>query len=272
MKTLAKYLFIGLFLSQMTLSHLYALTFGVVPQQGPFKLIRIWMPIVRYLEQATGQKITLKIEPSIPAFEKSLYRGDYDFAYMNPYHYIIAHKKQNYEAYARAQRNLVGILVVRKDSPIKNVLMTSGKTFLFPSPNAFAATMLIKYDLLRDFHINIDEQKHFLYVNSHDSVYKGVARGVGDVGGGVERTFTNLKDTKTKQELKILYHTHAYPSHPFAFKATMPKEVRQKLVDALLKMPPKLMHSLSITKIIPTNDAKYDTIRHLVKKLSQEKQ
>jgi len=32
------------------------LTFGVVPQQSPMKLIKDWQPIVSYLEKATGEK------------------------------------------------------------------------------------------------------------------------------------------------------------------------------------------------------------------------
>ena len=104
----------------MTLN-LFALTLGVVPQQSPFKLIKVWNPVVKYLEEETGEKILLKIEHSIPEFEEILYNGGYDVAYMSPYHYTISHKRQGYQAYARASKNIVGILVVNKESGIKEV-------------------------------------------------------------------------------------------------------------------------------------------------------
>jgi len=126
---------------------------------------------------------------------------------MNPYHYVVAHKQQKYIAKVRATKNIIGILVTNKDSDITDVSMTKGKMFLFPTPNAFAATLLIKYELLNDYNINIDNKEKFLYVNSHDSVYKGVSRGIGDIGGGIQRTFNNLSDKNAKNSVTIQHPT-----------------------------------------------------------------
>jgi phosphonate transport system substrate-binding protein len=126
------------------------LTFGVVPQQSPIELIKEWQPVITYLENATGEKITLKVERSIPEFEKVLYSGGYDIAYMNPYHYVVSHKRKNYSAAVRDEKNLIGILVVRKNSGLNDVSMLRGKQFLFPAPDAFAATLLTKYELLKN--------------------------------------------------------------------------------------------------------------------------
>lgn len=261
----------GFLISQLLALNLSALTLGVVPQQSPFKLIKVWGPVAKYLEDATGEKVVLKVEHSIPEFEKILYSGGYDLAYMNPYHYILAHKEQGYQASVRASANIAGILVVNKNSGIKDVSMTNKKTFLFPSPNAFAATLLIKYELLKYYGIDIEAQKRFSYVNSHDSVYKGVARGIGDAGGGIERTFNNLNDRETKESLFILYQTKMYPSHPFAFKPSMRGSVKEKLEKALLSMPKNLLDPLSMQEMIKTDDSEYDVIRDLDKKLSSEK-
>ncbi len=244
-----------------------SLVLGVVPQQSPLKLIKTWTPIVDYLEAATGEKIELKIERSIPTFEKVLYSGGYDLAYMNPYHYTVAHKKQKYEAKVRADKKIVGILVASKKSGIKSVSDMKGKNFLFPAPYAFAATLLTKYELLNDHGIDVDGSKKLRYVNSHDSVYKGVARGIGDVGGGIERTFNNLSDRSSKEKLVIIYRTQSYPSHPLALKPTLSPALKAKLTQALLKMPPELLKALSIKRVIPTKDGEYDAIRDIAKKL-----
>lgn len=261
-----------MFACHLVSSSLFALTFGVVPQQSPLILIKSWAPVIEYLEKETGEKIELKIQNSIPKFEEVLYSGGYDIAYMNPYHYIVANEKKAYKAKLRADENLVGILVVNKNSTINNITDVKGKKFLFASANAFAATLLTKYELSKKYNINIEKNEQFTYVNSHDSVYKGVARGIGDIGGGIERTFNALEDVEAKESLKILYKTQAYPSHPIAFNSSVSEDVQKKFINALMNMPKNLIEDLSMERIIKTNDKEYDIVRDIAKELSLPKE
>lgn len=257
---------------QLIFSNLNAITFGVVPQQSPLILVKSWAPVIQYLEKETGEKIDLKIENSIQKFEEVLYSGGYDVAYMNPYHYIVANQKKSYQAKMRANEDLVGILVVSKTSGINNIKETKGKKFLFASPNAFAATLLTKYELSKKYNINIDKNEQFSYVNSHDSVYKGVARGIGDIGGGIERTFDALEDNEAKESLKIIYRTQAYPSHPIAFSQSVPENIQKKFMEAFINMPKDLLDKLNMENIIKTDDKEYDIVRDIAKELSLPKE
>jgi phosphonate transport system substrate-binding protein len=258
-----------LFMYSFFVSVLFAkvLTFGVVPQQSPMEMIKKWQPVVNYLEKATGYKIILKIERSIPEFENVLYNGGYDIAYMNPYHYVVAHKREGYSAKVRDEQNLIGVLVVRKADGIRDVSMLKGKEFLFPAPDAFAATLLVKYELLKKYGIDINKAKKYRYVNSHDSVYKGVARGIGDGGGGIERTFNDLKDIEAKEALVILYKTKAYPSHPFAFFPTIGADKQEKIAKALIQMPQELITGLNMKYLRETNDSEFDSVRDIAQAL-----
>ncbi|MDD4950440.1 phosphate/phosphite/phosphonate ABC transporter substrate-binding protein [Sulfuricurvum sp.] len=243
------------------------LIFGVVPQQSPMELAQTWKPIISYLENATGEKINLKIERSIPDFEHALYNGQYDIAYMNPYHYVVAHKRKGYMALIRDQKNIVGIIVVRKDSALNDIKMLKGKRILFPAPDSFAATLLPKYELYKKYGIDIEKEKNFLYVNSHDSVYKGVSRGIGDAGGGIERTYNSMDDAETKTALTILYKTDAYPSHPIALLPSVSSKVSEKMQSALLHLPEGLIEPLKIKKLIPTEDSEYNSVRGIAEAL-----
>ena len=245
------------------------LVMGIVPQQSPLKLVKVWQPVAEHIERETGYRIVLKIETSIPAFEKRLYAGEYDLAYMNPYHYVVANRAQGYKAAVRADKQIVGILVARKGSGIDKGDL-AGRTFLFPAPFAFAATLLTKYELLETFGQDIEKTGSVRYVNSHDSVYKGVARGVGDVGGGIMRTFNNLGDAQSKEALEIIHKTSAYPSHPVALKPSLASEVAEALRRSFLTLPEALLGNLSMKRIIPTEDAEYDAVRNLARKLSIE--
>lgn len=258
-------LFVGAFFSMTLYSK--PLIFGVVPQQSTIGILKEWKPFIDYLEKTTGETIVLKTERSIPEFEKVLYRGGYDIAYINPSHYVSAHQRQGYMAKVRDQKNLVGILVVRKDSGITDTAGTKGKQFLFPASGSFAATMMNKYELLTDYQINVDASERFRYVNSHDSVYKGVARGIGDVGGGIERTFNDLDDEETKASLVIIHRTKPYPSHPFAFSPKVAQQVQVKIIKALLQAPDELLVSLKMKHLIEINDSEYNSVRTMLKVL-----
>lgn len=237
------------------------LVIGVVPQQSPLTLYKNWKPVVDYLSKHTGLEIIFRTEKTIAEFERRLYDGQYDLAYMNPYHYIVANNRQGYQAVLRRQGNIRGILVAKKGSSLDIITKTS--RFLFPSPNAFAATLVTKYELIKKFGLNLEIQKNYDYVNSHDSVYKGVARGIGQVGGGVQRTFNSFRSKTDKAQLQVLYTTAAYPSHPFAFKPNVSDKDRQAISKAISSLPEALLTSLSMKKIIATTDAEYDIIREL---------
>ncbi|MFK5974899.1 MAG: phosphate/phosphite/phosphonate ABC transporter substrate-binding protein [Sulfurovum sp.] len=238
------------------------IVFGIVPQQNSTVLLKKWLPFTKELSQITGYNIILKIQKSIPKFERELYLGKYDVAYMNPYHFIIANKLQKYSALIRSQKLIQGIVVGDKNRQLNRDTIINS-TFLFPAPKAFAATLLTKYELNKKFDINIDKDSNIIYVNSHDSVYKGVGRNIGDFGGGIIRTFNNLSDIKTKKSIFILYKTQKYPSHPIAIHPRLSKEIRDNIQNGLLKISDKRLNSLNIKYFIITTDNEYKDVKKL---------
>lgn len=245
------------------------LTLGVVPQQSPLKMFKAWKPITQYLSEKTGHEVTFKTEKSIAEFEKVLYSGGYDLAYVNPYHFVVANRKQNYQAAVRADKMIRGILVSKnKTADFDEIIKSKTTRYLFPSPNAFAATLLTKFELLTKYGVNVNEQDSYQYVNSHDSVYSGIARSTGDLGGGIQRTYSNFSKKKDKNQLNIIYTTDAYPSHPIAFKPSLSPEIQAQLTDALINIPEELIARLSIKKIIASSNEEFDSIRELESKLA----
>ncbi len=262
-----KCLYTSLILLSLTVQQINAdIIMGVVPQQSPLKLQKVWQPIADYLSEKTGENIIFKTEKSINKFEEVLYKGGYDFAYMNPYHFVIAHQKQDYHARLRSNKNIKGILVMKKGKGLEK-LKEKDTRFLFPAPNAFAATLLTKYDLIQKFNVDPKILDKARYVNSHDSVYKAISRNIGDVGGGIERTLKNMNDTQTKENLHIVHTTKAYPSHPFAFKPDLKEETTQRIVNALLEMPEVLLKALSIKALHKIDDNEYQSVQDLAVQL-----
>ncbi|WP_419765184.1 MAG: phosphate/phosphite/phosphonate ABC transporter substrate-binding protein [Arcobacter sp.] len=239
------------------------ITLGVVPQQSPLKLAKKWLKVTEYINKETGLNIIFKTEKSIPKFEEELYNGKYDVAYMNPYHFIIANEKQKYTAFVRAKKNIIGILLAKEEKVEFTKDNLRGKTFLFPAPNAFAATLLTKFELKSKFDFDVDKDTKVLYVNSHDSVYKGISRDIGYLGGGIVRTYNNFLDKNDKDKINVVYKTSAYPSHPLAFHPRVTQETVIKIQQAFISMPEEIKNILSIKDFIITNNKEYDVIKQL---------
>src|SRR5258708_28106314 len=90
-------------------------SFGIVPQQSASELAYLWTPLLSYLGEKTSLKLEFRTAKDMPTFEQRLAAGEYDFAYMNPYHYVVFHDSVGYRALAKEkEQKLVGVIVVHK--------------------------------------------------------------------------------------------------------------------------------------------------------------
>jgi phosphonate transport system substrate-binding protein len=235
--------------------------FGIVPQQSPMRLVQLWLPTIEYLKRETGINIHFATKKSIPEFESCLASKAYDLAYMNPIHYVVFRKVGGYNALARdIGASLRGLIVVPRDSSVRTLSDLRGMTIAFPSPGAFAASILPRQEL-QSLKIAFAPS----YVRSHDSVYLTVASGIFPAGGGISRTF-NAMSTQIKSKLRVLHSTRDYPTHAIATRSDMPEADRRKLLLALQDMSRKANTALKLTGIVKyglAKDADWKPIRAL---------
>ena len=238
-------------------------TFGIVPQQSATDLARTWAPVLNALQAKTGLSLRFATAPDIPSFERRLAAGEYDFAYMNPYHYTVFHQQRGYTVFAKEKdRLLKGIVVVRKDAPYQHLAELKDQTLVFPAPAAFAATVLVRAALTRQG-IAITPK----YVASHDSVYLNVAQGLYPAGGGVTRTFENL-DPALHGQLRVLWTTQGYTPHAIAAHPRVPVPTVERLRDAMLGLDgdpagKAALEGIGFKGIAAAQDADYNDVREL---------
>lgn len=262
MRHLSVYLF-GLCLGFNAWAAADEISVGIVPQQAATALARSWVPLLAEISQRSGLRLVFKTAPDIPTFETRMQQGEYDIAYMNPYHYTVFSKQPGYRAFAREKaRKLVGIIVVAKDSPLQNLDELRGKIVAFPAPAAFAASILPRAEFSRQ-NIAIDER----FVSSHDSVYRGVAQGSFAAGGGIKRTLEAI-DPAISAKLRILATTPAYVPHAFAAHPRLPAATLQKINATLQGLDAdeagrQVLAPLSFKGVEPADDKDWDEIRKL---------
>jgi len=207
-------------------------TVGVVPQYEARRLRQIWQPILNHLEAATKEKFELIGSPTIPTFEAEFLDGQFDFAYMNPYHLVIAYRKIGYQPLVRdVGRKLFGVLVVSKSGGIKKIEDLNKKIIAFPAPNALGASLQMRQELTDIFKLDFSSR----YVKTHDSVYLNVLLGEAAAGGGVQKTLDQQKD-EIKNNLRIIHTTTPVPPHPFVAHPQVSRTVAQNVKNTLLAL------------------------------------
>lgn len=245
-------------------SEIPTLTFGIVPQQAAVKLAEDWGPLLTEAGRRAGVKLAFRTAPSIPEFEQRLSKGEYDLAYMNPYHYVVFHEAAGYRAFAKEKdRKLKGIIVVRQNSPYQKLTDLSGKSVAFPAPAAFAASILPLSEFGRQG-ISITPK----FVSSHDSVYRAVSSGLQEAGGGIERTFQALAP-ELRAQLRILAETPPYTPHAFAAHPRVDANLLARVLEGLVSMASdeggrKLLEPLAMPMgVTAAKDKEWDDIRRL---------
>jgi len=239
------------------------MTFGIVPQQAASKLARLWSPVLDYVSRQSGLKIQFATAKDIPTFEQHLDAGEYDFAYMNPYHFTVFNRHPGYQAVVRARdKEIKGIIVVRKDSPIQSIEEFDQMTLAFPAPAAFAASILPRSELLSR---GLDFQSS--YVSSHDSVYLAVAKGIYPAGGGVIRTFKNIAP-EIRDQLRVLWTSRGFTPHAIAAHPDVSAEALSAVQSALVAMEKSdegkaLLKRLNIRGFERAENKDWDDVRSL---------
>jgi phosphonate transport system substrate-binding protein len=232
-------------------------TFGVVPQFEQRKLYAVWNPIVSALEKETGLSLKLETTLKINDFEREYVGEKFDFVYMNPYFIVRGVRPGTYLPIARDNKPHCGILVVRKNGPIKTVADLEGKSVAFPTPNAIGATLMTRSEIEDRYGVKVKP----LFVKTHSSVYYHVAKGLTPAGGGVLKTLQE-QDSAVRDLLAVLYTTRPMPNLPVAAHKRVPADVREKLQRAFLALGETdegraLLAKIPMTEVVATTLDEY---------------
>jgi len=180
---------------------------------------------------------------------------------MNPY--LMVANPAGYIPLVRDETPVTGIIVVTKESPAQSPADLNGAEIAFPAPNAIGASLLLRAELERKFHVKFTPR----YVKSHTSVYLSVAQGLAGAGGGVQKTLTEQKP-EVQERLRVLYQTAAFPSHPIAAHPRVPPAVREQVQAALLAFAATpqgklLLQEIPLSRMVAATAKDYQPLKNL---------
>ncbi|MEK7703421.1 MAG: phosphate/phosphite/phosphonate ABC transporter substrate-binding protein [Myxococcota bacterium] len=203
---------------------------GIVPQFDVAHTEAIWRPLLAEIGKRTGLKLEVVASENFPSFEKDLAAAHFDFAYMNPFQFLLARRNQSYEPLVRdGAAKVQGILVVRKDSRVQKPEELAGQTIAFPGANAVAASMLIRAGLERDFKIAYTPN----FLANHTAAYEAVVAGSAAAAGGARATLAEQPEA-IRNQLRVVFETASFASLPFTGHVRVPAAEREKVKQAFL--------------------------------------
>jgi phosphonate transport system substrate-binding protein len=256
------------------------ITIAILPCFDIVMTYKKFHPLITYLEKQTGYDIKMVVQTDISEFELAVRNGDIDFALQDKHTYVNLASLYNKDALLRTltpggATTRRGVIIVRRDSGINEVVDLRGKTVMFGPKQSIAKWIAAKI-LLEKNGINIDEDLR-AYRNGRcceDIAFNVYLEAVD--AGAVCRHF--IEDYSDKQEglgidineIVVIGRTDLVPTRIFAARKTLSNDIVAKFIHALLaidKADPiqsDMMISAELGGFEKVKDEDYDEIRELV--------
>lgn len=240
--------------------------------------------LTEFLHKETGLYFKATFPTSFIAVVEAFGNNKADFACMNTFSYVLAHKKYGVEAALRIVRRngeltYKGQFITLNDSGIDSLNDISGKKIAYVDAASTSGYILPKA-ILSEKGIKPSEE---VFGMRHDNVVTMIYQKQVDVGA----TYYSPPDPKTGEVLdararvksqypdvfsrvKIIGFTQEIPNDPWVFRKDFPQDVQKEICAALLKFQstPKgkkaLFETNSAEGLAPVSDHDYDVLRTMI--------
>ena len=210
--------------------------FGVIPRYNPLVMYKRYQPIMDYLTTETPYRFELKISKDYPEAVRFLRQGvtqvsslgDVTFAEANSQYAAIPILKPLNKDGIPFYRSAI---IVRADSPLKNIKELRGKTMALGSIHSTSGNLIPRY-MLWDNGIRMRDLRSYTNLQHHDAVAKAILKGQFDAGA--------VKDVVAEKYqsrgLRVIAWSAPLPAVPLVVRKDTPPEVVTALTQALLRL------------------------------------
>ncbi len=200
--------------------------------------VRMYVPLLRYLERETGYKFKLHITPKNASVADELGSGQVHFAAIGTVSFLQAYQKYKVLPIVRGVGDDDGyyraVVIVRPDSEIKSLKDIKGRSFAFGAPNSTQGHLIPRI-MLANAGINLADLKSFGYMGSHSETANAVMSGQFEVGGIQDSLGKALAG---RGLVRIIGESNLYPRSGIVAAPGVPPEVVDAVRKALLRFDP----------------------------------
>lgn len=250
---------------------------GIHPLHNPKRLMEVYGPVVDYLNTNIPQAhFRLEASRNYEEFDKKLYSGHFDFAMPNPYQ-TVRSLKYGYRVFGKMGNDEMfrGIILVRKDSGIRQVSDLKGKKVSYPAPTALAATMMPQY-YLQTHGLDVNRDIENLYVGSQESSIMNVLRGHVAAGATwpVPWKIFQQEYPEMAAQLEVKWQTGTLPNNGWVVRDDVPPTLAVKVGRALVdlsgtKNGRAMLERLGITRFEHATNNTYKPVQQYLKTFSE---
>lgn len=262
--------------------------FFLVPSVDSKLLEGVGSQMKAFLEANTPYKYSISVPNSYVAVVEAFGTKRADIASLNTFGYIMANEKYKAEAritFIRGGKDTYqSQIIARADSKVKKLEDIQGKKVAYVDP-ASASGYLMPAKLFADRKIKPSET---VFANKHDNVVMMVYQKQVDAGatfysppspeGTIEdaRHLVKAQYPDIEEKVKIIELTEPIPNDPIVMRADMDEEMKVVITDALIKFmetpegKKSLYDGFRITGMVKSNDARYDSVRAMLKTLGKD--
>ncbi len=221
---------------------LNVLRVSAIPDEDPDEIMRIYSPIVEYLEKELGMKVEFVPVVDYAATVEVLAAGKLDLVWYGGLTHVQARKKTGNKAYAIAMReedaNFHSKFVANANSGINSLEDMKGKTFTFGSVSSTSGHLMPRFFLLKK---GIDPEKDFTkfsYSGAHDATVKWVEAGKVDAGALNEKVWEKLVEENKvdTNKVKVIWTTPGYVDYNWTVRGELNADLVEKIKRAFLKL------------------------------------
>ena len=248
-----------------------ALVLAVHPYLPTDEVMTRFAPLAKALGRALGTGIEVQVAADYAKHIEAVGRDRVQLAYLGPVQYVqVVARYGTKPLLARQEVGhrpwLHGEIVVRDDSPIRNVAELRGKRFAFGDRNSTMAHV-VPMQMLELAGVTQDRLAGFEFLGAHRNVALAVIEGRFDAGAIKKEVF----DEYAAQGLRSIAPLPAMPDHLFVGASTLPEaEVRsaRALFTSLHHSPEgrdiiTAIHP-GMTALVPVEDFEYGRLRSLM--------
>jgi phosphonate transport system substrate-binding protein len=248
--------------------------FGSVAMDIPAEMHRRLKPLTKYLTDSLQVPVSLRLSPDMPNAIKEVSTAAVDLSYLTPVAYIKAKAKGDVQLIAKTvtqgQGSFQLMIVVRADSPIKQVEDLAGKTFAFGDVAA-----ILQRAVVVGAGMPLEKLGEYKFIGHYDNIARGVA--AGDFDAGI------LKDTTAfqwqKKGLRVIYESPDLPPYCIAARRGVDGKLLAEVREALLKLNfsnpehQRVIKALdeSYDGFLPASEAEYDVVQKLIQPFTATK-
>ncbi|MBI5408098.1 MAG: phosphate/phosphite/phosphonate ABC transporter substrate-binding protein [Nitrospirae bacterium] len=219
------------------------LWFGFDLRLGPKEDFRIYIPLLKYLENETGRRFRIKFSEKYEDTVEDLGKGVTQFAAVGALSFVIGEAKYGIK-YLVSGVNKEGdatyhsIIFTKPKSAIRDLKDLKGKCFAFGAKMSTQGH-LIPRKMLEDDGITLNELGKYLYTGSHFDTVKSVLNGECDAGGIQD---VLAKKLESEGKITILKISGPYPNSLIAYNNAVDGKTVEAVRAALLAFEPMGKH------------------------------